>query len=83
MSIGDHFYQTLRMAKNITYIDTSQPLHYCSPPAFLPAMSSCHMGVQVLDPGEGVPCLGAALHPTVVRPLSGRVLHTGAHMFPH
>ena len=41
------------------------------------------MGVQVLDPGEGVPRLGAALHPTVVRLLSGRVLHTGAHMFPH
>ena len=46
-------------------------------------MSSCHVRVQVPDPGKGVPRLGTALHPAVVRPLSGGILSTDAHVFPH
>ena len=46
-------------------------------------MSSCHVRVQVLDPGKGVPRLGTALHPAVVRPLPRGILSTDAHMFPH
>ena len=82
MSIGNHFYQDTQDSQK-HYIHRYKSAITVHPPVFFPAMSSCHMGVQVLDPGEGVPHLGAALHPVVVRPLSGRVFNTGAHMFPH
>ena len=60
-----------------------QQPQYCSLPVLLPSVGSCQMGVQVLHPGEGMPHLGAALHPAEVRPPSGGILSTSANMFPH
>ena len=65
------------------YRQPNPSAHYSLFLMLFPAMSSCHVRVQVLDPGKGVPHLGTALHPAVVRPLSGGILSTNAHMFPH